>query len=207
MCVPSTTPQSPKIPSLDWHLNVLVCIEPPSAARSLFLSLSFPLHPPNLHVPSLFHILLHRFYPEAELDGCYNLTSTFLSPVTAAFARMNTGKAHVPFFLFSYAAQGGSCSFHNHCVFFFLSFRSNNAAKTKTKKRRMRKSNVQMKSMTRFMYQRGGEGWIAQRFSKIRIALRDTILTIVVGSRPQCYSRDNCFHKCFPIDAPSIIPP
>lgn len=154
MCVPSTTPQSPKIPSLDWHLNVLVCIEPPSAARFLFLSFSFFFHLPNLHIPSFFHILLHRFYPEAELDGCYNLTSTFLSSVTAAFARMNTSKAYVPFFLFSYATYIRQFLLIPQSLrFFSFFFRSNNATKTKTKKR-MRKSNVQMKSMTRFKYRR-----------------------------------------------------
>lgn len=140
-------------------------IEPPSVARSLFLSLSFFLFPsPKLlvHIPSFFHILLHCFYPEAELDGCYNLTSTFLSSVTAAFARMNTGKAYVPFFLFSYAAQGGSFSFHdNHRVF----FRSNNAAKMKTKKEWESRTRKQNRWRVSYV-----GGWMAQRFPKIRIA-------------------------------------
>jgi len=73
-----------------------------SLSFSLFLLF---LSPKSLvRILSFFCILLHRFYPEAELDGCYNLTSTFLSPVTATFARMNTGKAYFSFFLFSYAA-------------------------------------------------------------------------------------------------------
>lgn len=67
--------------------------------RDLSLSFSFlffhPLNP--VHSLLLPHSVLCCFYPEAELGNCYNLTSTFLSPVTAAFARMHTGKAHVSF--------------------------------------------------------------------------------------------------------------
>jgi len=107
-------------------------IETPSADLSLFLSLSLlflslkPLH-------FFFFILLYRFYPEAKLDGCYNLTSTFLSSVTAAFARMNTGKA--TFLSFSSLMLRKAVLSHSTTIIVFFSFRSNNAVKTKTKKR------------------------------------------------------------------------
>jgi len=56
-------------------------ISPSLSSALSFLSLD--------HSLLLSRILLRRFYPEAKLGSCYNLTSTFLSPVTAAFARMH----------------------------------------------------------------------------------------------------------------------
>lgn len=116
-------------------------IEPPSAAWLLSLSLSFlffqPLNP--VHSLLLPHSVLCRFYPEAELGSCYNLTSTFLSPVTAAFARMHTGKAHVSFPpLLLFCIRQFLLISRQSSPFFW----SNNAAKTKTKNK-WKKSNVQ----------------------------------------------------------------
>lgn len=77
--------------------------------------------------PSFFHTPIRLFYPEAELGSCYNLTSTFLSAVTAAFARMRTpAKPDISFILFSRRAQGGFSPLiphdDNHRIFFSFFF-------------------------------------------------------------------------------------
>lgn len=139
-------------------------IEPPSAAWSFSLFLSFlffhPLNP--VHSLLLPHSVLCRFYPEAELGSCYNLTSTFLSPVTAAFARMHTGKAHVsfpPLLLF--------------CIRQFLliprqssRFFDQIMRRKRRQKKKWKKSNVQT-NRWRVSCVRG---WVTQRFPKIKIA-------------------------------------
>jgi len=83
-------------------------ISPSLSSALSFLSLDHSLF--------LSRILLRRFYPEAKLGSCYNLTSTFLSPVTAAFARM-----HKSAFLSSSSRAGRFLliSSHDHWRSFF----------------------------------------------------------------------------------------
>lgn len=128
-CFDLSTPQSPRITALidTWMFSyaykaTLCRATSPSLSLPLVcLSLSLFFQSPT-SAPSFFHILLRRFYPEAELGSCYKFNKhSSLSLVTAAFARICTGNFHV--FLPSFSLILSFLLFvprqSSHSIFFF----------------------------------------------------------------------------------------